>query len=161
MEESDSASVTCEVARNDLSHSANLFCVLSGSTRWWVFLTVAVFAFHCCCCSLKEKENLPKLQHIWNEDLRICRYSIEMHSQLYYPLTAGGRSAVFKGIIIVCFLAVICVCWAKAGHDRAHNLICTVLLSPGSSPLLNQAYNEQSRFFGELTHLVVHRFVAL
>lgn len=153
MEESDSALVTCEVAHNDLPHSANLFCVLSGSARWRESLPVTVCSF------FFLKDNLATC--ISNEETGTCR---NLTAQTVLLIAYGeGRSAVFKRVVSRRFLAAVIRAFEpKRGSTSRPTLPLRSFWVQDSLPVLSQsAYNEQSQLFGDLTHSVVHRFVAL
>lgn len=103
MQQNDSALVTCEVARNDLSHSANLLCVLSGGASW-----SASFLFW--------KSNQSYMHFKWG-----CK-NIYMYKCIVSLSSYKGGSCASAEELQECVISLWCVCWVKVGRDLFHDL---------------------------------------
>lgn len=147
MEKNDSALVTSEVARNDLSHSTNLFWVLSGNASWSLSLLVSAclpLFFSFC---LKKHLNC---MHFERGSKKYVYTYKSICSSVILLQEGNWTSSVFKELVF--FLWRIFLEW-KWGITSS----CTP-----PPPLLPQsAHDEQSQLFWELTHAVVHRSVVL
>lgn len=151
MEESDSALVTCEVARNDLSHSTNLLRVLSGCASCSVSLPVTAssfFLFIFC-----WRKHLIYMHFKWGSEhmylyKRIVIYTIPFKDR-------NGASVLSRSYQNVFFY---CLWHVFAEWKQGHNLLHTLL---GLHLLPQSGGSEQSQLFWELTQAVVHRSVVL
>lgn len=110
----------------------------------------------------KAKKKSTRATRISNEDLRICVQKCKVSYNFPSHRRRVLASAVCKGMIRVCFLAVPCL----LSQSRAQPCVPPqwfLWVRPPAPTLLHPQsdYNEQSQLFGELTHSLVHRFVML